>query len=94
MEEFMLPCLNKKLFGFDCLGCGAQRAFVLVFEGNFPAAFKMYPAIFTLQLLLVFLIFNLFVKFKFDWHIKAGLIILNAAIIIVSYLYKISFLFN
>ena len=94
MEEFMLPCLNKKLFGFDCLGCGAQRALVMVFQGDFSAAFKMYPAIFTLLILLGFLIFNLFVKFKYDWHLKAGLIVLNGAIIVVSYLYKISFLFN
>lgn len=94
MEEFMLPCLNKKLFGFDCPGCGAQRALVLVFQGDFSAALKMYPAIYTLLLLLTFLIFNLFIKFKMDWHVKAGLIILNGAIIVAAYIYKMSFLIN
>lgn len=94
MEEFLLPCLNKQLFGFDCLGCGAQRALVLVFKGEFLSAFKMYPAIYTILLLLLFLLVNLFVKFRGDWHIKAGLIILNAVIIITAYLYKVSFLFN
>lgn len=94
MEEFMLPCLNKQLFGLDCLGCGAQRAFVLVIQGNFAAAFKMYPAIYSLLLLLVFLVFNLFVKFKNQWLVKAGLIALNAVIIIAAYVYKMSFLFN
>lgn len=93
MEEFMLPCLNKMLFGIDCPGCGAQRAFVMVFQGKFMAAFHMYPAIYTLLLLLVFLLFNLFVKFRYDWHIKAGLIIVNAVIIAVAYLYKFSFIF-
>lgn len=94
MEEFMLPCLNKQLFGFDCLGCGAQRAFVMVFQGELYAAFKMYPAIYTILLLLVFLIFNLFVKFRGDWYVKVGLIILNAVIIITTYFYKVSFIFN
>ena len=94
MEEFMLPCLNKQLFGFDCLGCGAQRAFVLVFKGEFVAAFKMYPAIYSILLLLIFLITNLFFKFKGDWYVKAGLIILTAVIIIRAYLYKLSFLIN
>lgn len=94
MEEFMLPCLNKQLFGLDCLGCGAQRAFVLVIQGNFAAAFKMYPAIYSLLLLLVFLVFNLFVKFKNQWLVKAGLIAVNAVIIIAAYVYKMSFLFN
>ncbi|NAY90422.1 DUF2752 domain-containing protein [Muricauda sp. JGD-17] len=48
IKDFMLPCLNKALFGLECPGCGLQRSVVLLFEGNFLAAFKMYPAIFTL----------------------------------------------
>lgn len=92
MEEFMLPCVNKMIFGVECPGCGAQRALVMVFKGEFSAAFHMYPAIYTLLLLLLFLAVNLFVKFKRDWHIKAGLIIINATIIVVAYLYKFSFL--
>ncbi|GAB2768425.1 DUF2752 domain-containing protein [Salinimicrobium soli] len=94
MEEFMLPCLNKQLFGIDCLGCGAQRALVMVLQGKFSAAWHMYPAIYTILLLLFFLVFNLFFKFKFDWHVKAGLIILNAVIIVIAYTHKMSFLIN
>ncbi len=94
MEEFMLPCLNKQLFGIDCLGCGAQRSIILVFQGEFQAAFRMYPAIYSILLLLVFLVVNLFVKFRGDWYVKAGLIILNALIIITAYFYKVSFIFN
>ena len=94
MEEFMLTCLNKQLFGLDCLGCGAQRALVLVFRGEFLSAFKMFPAIYTILILLLFLITNLFLKFRGDWYIKAGLIILNALIIIGAYIYKMSFLIN
>lgn len=90
----MLPCLNKQLFGIDCLGCGAQRALVMVFKGDFSGAFKMFPAIYTILLLLLFVLTNLFFKFKGDWYVKAGLIILNAMIIIGAYFYKMSFLIN
>ena len=93
MEEFMLPCLNKQLFGLDCLGCGAQRAFVLVFKGQFSAAFEMYPAIYTMLFLVFFLILNFFVNFKKALQIKAGLLILNAVIIIVSYYFKMEHYF-
>ena len=75
-EDYMLPCINKKIFGIECLGCGIQRATVLLFRGEFIAAFKIYPAIYTLLLLLLFLIFNLFVKFKYDKIIKFSLIII------------------
>lgn len=90
LENFMLPCLNKQLFGVECLGCGIQRATFLVFKGEFLLAFKMYPAIYTLFLLTLFLIFNLFVKFKRDYGIKMGLIILNVVIVIFSYFFKIT----
>ncbi len=90
MEDYMLPCLNKKLFGIECLGCGMQRATALLFEGEFIAAFKTYPAIYTLILLVLFLVFNLTVKFKFDSFIKISLIILNVLIIVVSYAIKMS----
>lgn len=89
-EDFMLPCLNKTLFGIDCLGCGIQRATVLLFQGEFILAFKMYPAIYTLFVLVFFLIFNIFKKFKYDYYIKMGLVFLNVVIIVVSYLYKIT----
>ncbi|NCO62946.1 MAG: DUF2752 domain-containing protein [Flavobacteriales bacterium] len=86
----MLPCLNKTLFGMECLGCGIQRSVLLIFHGQFLAAFKMYPAIYTLFLLFIFLIFNLFIKFKHDYKVKMGLIILNVLIVVVSYLIKIN----
>lgn len=90
IEDYMLPCLNKKIFGVECLGCGIQRATVFLFKGDFTAAFATYPAIFTLFILAAFLIFNLFVKFKYDTKIKIALIFINVLIIIVSYIIKMS----
>jgi hypothetical protein len=90
LENYMLPCLNKTLFGVECLGCGMQRSMSLIIHGQFVAAYKMYPAIYTLFFLGLFLIFNLFIKFKHDYKIKMGLIILNVVIVVVSYLIKIT----
>ncbi|MDT0644789.1 DUF2752 domain-containing protein [Zunongwangia sp. F363] len=90
----MFPCLNKKLFGLECYGCGAQRSLALLLKGNYTGAFHMYPAIYTLLILLGFLVLNLFFKFKYDYTIKIGLIILNAFIIVGSYFYKMILIFN
>ncbi len=86
----MLPCLNKELFGVECLGCGIQRATALLFKGEFLEAFKMYPAIYTLILLALFLIFNLFVKSRFDRVIKIALIAINVLIVVIGYMVKMS----
>ncbi|WP_339339835.1 DUF2752 domain-containing protein [Croceitalea sp. MTPC6] len=90
----MLPCLNKQLFGIDCPGCGLQRSVLLLFKGEFVAAFQMYPAIYTLFLLLIFLGSNLIFKFKNAFPIKVGLLIANVVIIVISYILKMNNLLN
>ncbi|GAA4231182.1 DUF2752 domain-containing protein [Postechiella marina] len=87
-EEYMLPCLNKKLFGLDCMGCGLQRSALLVAKGEFTDAFNMYPAIYTLILLFGIIAFNTFKNFKYASKIILILAVLNAVIIVTSFIIK------
>ena len=89
-EDYMLPCLSKQILGIECFGCGGQRAVSLLFNGEFIAAFKMYPAIYTLILLAVFFIYTFFFKIKYQEKIKITLVVLNIAIIVISYIIKIT----
>jgi len=88
-EDYMIPCLNKKLFGFECLGCGMQRSFVFLLKGEFIAAFKMYPAIYTLIPLFILIGVNIFYKFKYANRIINILAIISVATIIISYIIKL-----
>ncbi|WBX78005.1 DUF2752 domain-containing protein [Tenacibaculum ovolyticum] len=90
MDDYMLPCLNKKFFGVDCLGCGIQRALNLLIHGEFIAAFKMYPAIYTLLFLAVIIVLNFFYKIKYAQKIISILAVINVLIIVVSYLIKMN----
>ncbi|MCP9200762.1 DUF2752 domain-containing protein [Gramella sp. GC03-9] len=90
----MLPCLNRSLFGIECTGCGAQRAAVMLFQGEFVSAFLLYPAIYSLLGLAVFLFIDLFYKFRHAYSIKIGLIIFNAVIIAGAYIIKMFHFFN
>ncbi|MDG2193991.1 MAG: DUF2752 domain-containing protein [Polaribacter sp.] len=90
LEDYMLPCLNKKLFGVDCLGCGFQRAIIFILKGEFVEAFKIYPAIYTLLILIVFALLNLKFQFKHARKIVLFLAIINILIIIISYFIKIT----
>ena len=87
-EQYMFPCLNKKLFGFDCLGCGIQRSLSLLLHGQFIAAFKMYPAIYTLVPLAFLVIISFFYKFKNINKIITLLAIISVLIIIISFVIK------
>lgn len=88
-EDYMLPCLTKTLFGFECPGCGSQRALSLLFHGEFFSAYKMYPAIYTLIPLFLIVGINYFVKFKNATKIISILAIASISIIVISYIYKL-----
>ncbi|HLW62723.1 MAG TPA: DUF2752 domain-containing protein [Flavobacterium sp.] len=88
MEEYMLPCMHKKMFGTECLGCGTQRAAYMLLQGDFAGAFKMFPAIYTTVLLFGFLFLH-FVDKKRNYNkIIVFLAIINAIIMVFAYIYK------
>ena len=86
----MLPCMNKSLFGFDCIGCGAQRSILLLINGEFIKAFYQFPAIYTTILLFIFIGLHLKNKKRDYQKIIIALAIINTIIMIISYIYKIT----
>ena len=90
IEKYMLPCMNKSLFGVDCLGCGTQRSLLLLINGDFTKAFYQFPAIYT-TLLLFGLLGLHFIDTSRDYHkIIIGMAITNALIMIIAYIYKMT----
>ena len=85
----MLPCMNKSLFGVDCIGCGAQRSILLLINGEFIKAFYQFPAIYTTILLFIFIGLHLINKKRDYQKIIIALAIINTIIMIISYIYKI-----
>ena len=90
MEEYMIPCLNKKLLGFECMGCGMQRALSLIFQGEFVTAFHMYPAIYSLIALFLAIAINFFFKFKNSNIVISALAIITVITIVISYIIKLT----
>ena len=88
LEKYMFPCISKTLFGIECLGCGFQRAFVFILEGNFEATFKMYPAIYSSLILILFVGLH-FIDLKRNYK-KTLLVlaIINSILMIGGYYYK------
>jgi hypothetical protein len=88
LDEYMLPCFSKKILGVDCPGCGIQRSVALILQGEFGAAFKMYPAIYTLLLLFGFLILNNFFTIKGSNKIIITLTSITVLLILINYILK------
>ncbi|WP_432671350.1 DUF2752 domain-containing protein [Flavobacterium sp. SM2513] len=90
LEEFMIPCLSKKLFGIDCPGCGMQRSLAMLINGDFSDAFHMFPAIFTTIPLFIFIGLHFVDKSRNYTKLIIPFAIVNAAIMIIAYFYKLT----
>ncbi|PKA96903.1 uncharacterized protein DUF2752 [Flavobacteriaceae bacterium MAR_2009_75] len=88
IENYMLPCFTKKLWGFDCPGCGLQRSMLFLIKGDFGSAFEMYPAIYVLLPLLLLLVLDSFSKLKINNYIIVFLTIASVALILGNYVLK------
>lgn len=88
IEDYMLPCFTKKIFGFDCPGCGLQRAVAFLFQGDFSAAWEIYPAIFTIIPLFGVLAANQLFQIKQINKIVITLMITSVALILTNYILK------
>lgn len=91
-EKFLLPCVSKTLFNMECLGCGFQRAVLLLSEGQFKAAFAMYPAIYSTLIFIFFIGSHYFYKKLVSEKTILILTLFNVFIMILGYGYKNYFL--
>ena len=88
IEDYMLPCFTKKIFGIDCPGCGLQRGLAFMLKGDFAAAWNMYPALFAILPLFALLAADHFFKIKYANKLITILMIASVALILTNYIFK------
>ena len=88
-DKGLLPCLNKQILGLECPGCGLQRSVLLLFDGEFAAAFMMYPAIYPMILLMAFLLADQIFKIKYANPISIVLAITTVVFILTNFILKL-----
>lgn len=89
LEQNLLSCSWKQYLNQECMGCGMQRAILLLLKGEFVASFKMYPALITLLFMFVYLGLHLKFNFKKGHVVLLYLFYFNVVLIISNYLFKI-----
>ena len=61
-KQTYVVCMTKQLTGYDCPGCGGQRALHQVLHGNFLQAAKLNVAIYFFAPLLGYIFFSVVLK--------------------------------
>jgi len=89
----LIPCVFKRIFGFDCPGCGAQRSLVALLMGNIKQSLHYYPPLLPILALSVYLVFYYFSKKQKMTPQKNillyALMWIAISSIIINYFYKI-----
>ncbi len=85
----MLSCWFKENTGLECPGCGVQRSFLQLTQGNIVESFELYPALLPFILLILFSGLHLIFGFKFGPKVIVSLFGLTAGIAMISFTYKL-----
>jgi len=89
LEENMMSCQWKQHFDVECMGCGMQRSLIHLLKGEFLEAFYMYPAIYTLIAMFIFLGLHLKFDFQKGHKILLYLFITNILLMLTNYIIKV-----
>ena len=85
----MLECSFKKYLGHDCPGCGAQRSFIELLDGNLVESLNLFPALIPLLFTFIYLILHLVYKFKHGANILIVSFSTSAFLMAVNFILKL-----
>jgi len=88
-EKHMIPCPVHQLTGYECPGCGMQRAIIELLKGNIWDSIIHYPALIPLIIMFIILILHLKFDFRNGAKILKFVFILNVIIISLNYILKL-----
>jgi membrane protein insertase Oxa1/YidC/SpoIIIJ len=89
LKSNMVSCFFKSNFGIDCPGCGFQRSFIELLNGNFFGSISTYPPLLPLLFMYVLLLSHLFFRLKNGASILLVTFIINIVLIFSHFVYKI-----
>lgn len=89
LESKMLPCTTKYWLGFDCPGCGIQRAFIALLKGDLLGSLQLYPALIPLLLFFSLLTSSLIFSNQRLLHLTQITGILSGILVVINYIYKV-----
>ncbi|MBL0015547.1 MAG: DUF2752 domain-containing protein [Bacteroidetes bacterium] len=85
---WMLPCPVKAGLGIDCPGCGFQRAFFALLQGDFAESWHDYPPLIPFLVTLIVLLVALKTKFRFRMPALVASLTVTCIAIFVNYAFK------
>lgn len=86
----MLKCSFKSLTGFDCPGCGLQRSFLALLEGDILGCIQYWPGLLPLIVAIGLTIVSVTTKRSIFMAIAYKLYILTCAVVVGNWILKLA----
>ena len=86
----MLSCPTKALIGIPCPGCGFQRSFIKLIEGDLWASIVLYPALIPILFLFAYTFLYLIYRFNKGTKVIIASYIIVQTIVLVSYINQLA----
>lgn len=90
LERHLLTCSVKSLTGFDCPGCGMQRAFIALLRGDVAGSLLMNPALLAFLLTLTYCLLHLRFGYRQGARNVLVLFLATVSLMIVNFVVKSS----
>ncbi len=85
LEKHQQTCPFKEYFKIDCLGCGAQRAFIFLLKGQFIESIINYPALIPILFLIILYFIQIISKSIIVYKILKFWLIFTTSILVIGY---------
>jgi len=91
LKANLLDCPVKKYLHIPCPGCGMQRSFVALLQGNIPLSVQYHAATLPVLLFFLFAALQLVLKFRHGNKLIVHSYLYVASIIVCNYIYRLTF---
>jgi hypothetical protein len=85
LEKHIIPCFIKSHFGFDCPGCGMQRAVIALLKGDIIQSIHYHPALIPLLISSIALLIQLKFKHHNGGSVVKWMFLGSIGIIVINY---------
>ena len=89
LENHLFTCYFKIHLGFDCPGCGMQRAFLKLLKGDLIESATLYPPLIPMILMYLILVLHVLIKIKNGAFILKYFFIINILLIFINFTFKL-----
>jgi len=89
LEQHLFTCTIKNLFGFNCPGCGMQRAFIALLRGDLMKSLQLNASLLPFLFTLFYTFCHLLFSFKNGAKMIVIFLMSTLAILIVNFVVKL-----